>query len=169
MELFAYIGAALVALLVTVLPALAHKQHWNVIREDWRYPLRLVFGVLSEELGAVTVTYFIRGGNTVINGSTTGPTTSQAAQLVKQAAVVVFGVVADIQALFTHNWGLDLSAGTFYEPEIIWEPISTTGNTAWPLITFWRVNSNVVSVNKLVSDTAVTGLVTLRKPHSTGM
>lgn len=169
MELFIYIGAALVALLVTVLPALAHKQHWNVIREDWRYPLRLVFGILSEELGAVTVTYYLRGGNTVINGSVTGPTTSQAAQLVKQAAVVVFGVVADIQALFTHNWGLDLSAGTFYEPEIIWEPISTTGNTAWPLITFWRVNSNVVSVNKLVSDTATTGLVTLRKPHSMGM
>jgi hypothetical protein len=116
---------------------------------------------------AVSVTYYIRGGNTVINGSATGPTTSQAAQLVKQAAVVVFGVVADVQALFTHNWGLDLSAGPFYEPEVLVEPISTT--TSWPLLTFWRVSSNVFSINKLVGDAATTAIVTLRKPHSIGM
>lgn len=162
-------GAALLLALLIASPALDKynlKPFGDWKPKPWR---SLLCDFWASEVGAVTVTYFIRGGNTVINGSTTGPTTSQAAQLVKQAAVVVFGVVADIQALFTHNWGLDLSAGTFYEPEIIWEPISTTGNTAWPLITFWRVNSNVVSVNKLVSDTATTGLVTLRKPHSTGM
>jgi hypothetical protein len=169
MELFAYIGAALVALLVTVLPALAHKQHWNVIREDWRYPLRLMFGVLSEELGVVTVTYYCRGGNTVINGSLTGPTTSQAAQLVKQAAIVEFSVVGDIAtALFTHNWGLDLSASQFGEPEILVEPISMA-TTAWPLFTFWRSGSNVVQINRPTTDLPTTILVTLRKPHSLGM
>ncbi len=45
-------GVGLVALLVMLLPALAHKQHWNVIREEWRYPFRLVVGVLQSELGA---------------------------------------------------------------------------------------------------------------------
>ena len=31
MELFTFTGVALIALLVMVLPALAHKQHWNCL------------------------------------------------------------------------------------------------------------------------------------------
>jgi hypothetical protein len=116
---------------------------------------------------AVSVTYYIRGGGIVINASTTPPTATQANQVMKQSAVCVFGIVDDIQALFTHNWGLDNSAGPFYEPEILVEPISTT--TSWPLLTFWRVSSNVFSINKLVGDAATTAIVTLRKPHSIGM
>jgi hypothetical protein len=167
MELFAYIGAALVALLVTVLPALAHKQHWNVIREDWRYPLRLVFGVLSEELGAVTVAYFVRGGGVVINNSQTPPTQTQAQQVMKQSAVCVFGTVDDVLALFTHNWGLDGSAAPWYEPEILVEPIST-GTTSWPMITFWRHTTNVLYVMKRAGDKETTVQITLRRPHSMG-
>lgn len=167
MELFAYIGAALVALLVTLLPALAHKHHWNVIRDEWRDPLRLLFGVLAEELGAVTVTYYIRNGSTVaIAGSTTGPTSSQAQQCNKMSAVVVFGVTADAQALFTHNWGLDRSAGFFAEPLMQIEPQSTT--TYWPLLTFDRTNTNVFKINKPATDAPTTLLVTLRLPWTPG-
>jgi hypothetical protein len=162
MELLNFTGAVLLALLVMVLPALAHKHHWTVIREDWRHPLRLLFGVLDETLGAVTVTYYVTASGVRIAGSTTGPTGAQAAQAQKQSAVVVFGVTADIQALFTHNWGLELSAGFYEEPEVLFEPISTT--TYWPLITFWRANSNVLSINKLGTDAPTTVMVTLRRP-----
>lgn len=167
MELFTFTGVALFALLVMVLPALAHKQHWNVIREDWRYPLRLIFGVLTSELGAVTVTYYIRGSMTQVNGSTTAPTAAQASQVQKQSAIIVFGTVDDILGLFTHNWGLDASAPTYQEPEVLMEPISF-GTTSWPLITFWRANTNVLQVMKRAGDKETTIMVTLRRPHSTG-
>ena len=52
---------------------------------------------------AVSVTYYVRGGGVVINGSTTVPTQTQAQQVMKQSAVCVFGIVDDVQALFTHN------------------------------------------------------------------
>jgi hypothetical protein len=163
-------GAALLLALLIASPALDKynlKPFGDWRPKPWRSLLR---GLWACEQGAVTVTYYIRGGNTVINGSTTGPTTAQAAQLVKQSAVVVFGVLADIQALFTHNWGLDLSAGPFYEPELAWEPISTDpGNSGYAMVTFLRVNSNVVSANKINGQVATTGVLTLRKPHSLGM
>ena len=116
---------------------------------------------------AVSVTYYIRGGAVVVNGSTTPPTATQAQQVMKQSAVCVFGVVGDIQALFTHNWGLDLSAGRFNEPEILCEPISF-GTTSWPLLTFWRAGSNVLSINRVAGDIATTVMITLRLPHSVG-
>ena len=167
MQLFTFIGAVLLALLVMLLPALAHKQHWNVIREDWRYPLRLVCGVLQGELGAVTVTYYARNsGGVTINGSATPPTGGQASQVYKQSALVVFGVTADAQALFTHNWGLDGSAPGYYEPEVSINPISTT--TYYPCLTFDFTNTNVVKVNKAATDMPTTLVVTLRRPHSVG-
>ena len=159
MELFTFTGVALFALLVMVLPALAHKQHWNVIREGWRDPLRLMFGILSEELGAVTVTYYI---DEQVAGSVTPPTGAMASTVTKQSAVVVFGVTADIQALFTHNWGMGASAGFYQQPQVLFEPISTT--TSWPCVTFWRTNSNVLSVNKVGTDGPTTVMVTLRRP-----
>lgn len=115
---------------------------------------------------AVSVTYYVRGSMTQVNGSTTAPTAAQASQVNKQSAVITFGVVADVQALFTHNWGLDGSAPGFFEPEIMFEPISS--GTSWPLITFWRANTNVLAVNKTVGDAATTVLVTLRRPYSAG-
>ena len=116
---------------------------------------------------AVTVTYYVRGGNTLINGSTTAPTGAQASQVQKQSAVVVFGVAGDIAtALFTHNWGLDTSAAGYFEPEVIVEPI--TNSTSWPALSFYRMNSNVLQVMRPVTDAATTVLVTLRRPHSAG-
>lgn len=116
---------------------------------------------------AVSVTYYIRGGPVTINGSTTAPTAQQAAQVQKQAAVIVWGTVDDTTALFTHNWGLDASAPGYYEPEVLFEPIST-GTTSWPLITFWRANTNVLVCGKRAGDKETTCLVTIRRPHSIG-
>lgn len=115
---------------------------------------------------AVTVTYFVRGGPVTINGSTTAPTATQASQVQKQAAVIVFGVTADAQALFTHNFGLDASAPTYREPEVLIDLISTT--TYWPLLTLDRTNTNVLAINKPASDAPTTIVVTIRRPHSTG-
>lgn len=115
---------------------------------------------------AVSITYYVRGGPVTINGSTTGPTTQQAQAVMKQSAVVVFGVTADAQALFTHNWGLDVSAPGYFEPEVFMEPISST--TSWPLVSFNRLNSNVLTVNKPATDGPTTILVTIRRPHSAG-
>ena len=116
---------------------------------------------------AVTVTYYVRGGNTLINGSTTAPTAAQASQVHKQSAVVVFGVAGDVaNALFTHNWGLDASAPGYLEPEVNAEPISST--TSFPMISFFRANTNVLQVMRVAGDTATTILVTLRRPHSIG-
>jgi hypothetical protein len=116
---------------------------------------------------AVSVTYYIRGANIAINGSTTPPTTSQGSLLNKQSAVVVWGTVDDTTALFTHNFGLDISGPNFFEPEVLFEPIST-GTTSWPLITFWRANTNVLVMGKRAGDKETTCLVTVRRPHSTG-
>jgi len=115
---------------------------------------------------AVSVTYYITGGGVTINGSTTAPTAPQASQVQKQSAVIVFGVVADALALFTHNWGLSASAPGYFEPEVMMEPISTT--TSWPLITFWRANTNVLQVMKPVGEAATTIMVKVRRPHSVG-
>lgn len=115
---------------------------------------------------AVSVTYYTRGVGVAINGSTTVITATQAQQVYKQSAVVVFGVTADIQARFTHNWGLDLSAPGFYEPEILVYQISD--NTAFPSLTFDVANTNVTLINKLGTNAPTTLVVTLRKPHSVG-
>ena len=112
---------------------------------------------------AVTVTYYARGGvGILINGSTTSPTTTQGSQLQKVSATCAFAATADVQALITHNMGLDASAPTYQEPEILWE--TTTTNTYTPSITFDRSNTNVVKVNKVATDAPVTLLVTIRRP-----
>lgn len=116
---------------------------------------------------AVSVTYYTRGPGIAINGSTTVITATQAQQVYKQSAIVVFGVVADVQARFTHNWGLDNSAPTFYEPEILVYQISDA-ITGAPSLTFDVANTNVVLINKVNTSKEVTVLVTLRRPHSVG-
>jgi hypothetical protein len=124
-------------------------------------------GAKGEEKMAVTVTYYVRGGNTLINGSTTAPTAAQASQVMKQSAVIVFGVAGDVaNALFTHNWGLDASAPTYNEPEIIMSPVSST--TSWPMISFYRANTNVLQVMRPAGDAPTTIVVQLRRPHSAG-
>jgi hypothetical protein len=169
MELFGsfYFGAALMALLI-MLPALVNIKpfgDWAPKRGPWRSTL---WDLLTSELGAITTTYYTRGGNTLINGSTTAITSAQASQVQKQVAVIVFGVTGDAQATFTHNWGLDGSAPGYREPEILYDLISTALTTYTPLITFDRTNTNAVLVNKPVTGDACAVVVTLRRPHSVG-
>ncbi len=115
---------------------------------------------------AVSVTYDIRGGNVTILNSTTPPTTTQAKRVLKQSAVVVFGVTADVQARFTHNWGLDISAPGMFEPEVIIQQLSDT--TAFPSLTIDWASTNVITINKAATNAPVTIVVTLRKPGSPG-
>jgi hypothetical protein len=160
-------GAVLVGLLASM-PALVQLEHWYRVWEFWHRGLRGAFwDFVGSELGAVTVSYFIRGPGVQINGSTTAPTATQAAQVYKQSAVVVFGVTSDAQALFTHNWGLDVSAPTFYEPELLMVAALSL-NTYQPAFTFDWTNSNVFIVNKAATDAPTKVLITLRRPHSLG-
>ena len=116
---------------------------------------------------AITTTYYSRGPGVALNGSTTPATAAQAQTLMKQSAVVVFGVTGDAQATFTHNWGFGLSAAAEREPEIFVDLVSTALTTYTPLLTFDRSNTNAVLVNKTGGD-ACTVVVTLRRPHSLG-
>ena len=168
MQLFGlfYFGAALTALLV-MLPALDKlniKPFGDWAPKPWRSMLR---DLVTSELGAITTTYYVRGGATLINGSLTPATAAQASQVAKQVAVIVFGVLGDAQATFTHNWGLDASAPTYREPEILYDLISSALTTYTALVTFDRSNTNCVLVNKTGGD-GITVVVTLRRPHSIG-
>jgi len=100
---------------------------------------------------AVTVSYFIRGGGVLINGSVTPPTKTQAQAVYVQKAQINFAD-SDTQALFTHNWGLDASAPTYFDPEILGPAVvgpAQTGQTWLPAFTFDFSNTNVLIVNKL--------------------
>lgn len=159
MELFNSIGAALV-LLLAILPALEFFNikpfgDWKPRRGPWLWDL------VRSELGAITVTYYARGGGVLINASTTAPTATQASQLQTQSAIVAFGATADAQARFTHNWGFDNSAPIYQQPQL--EFYQTLGGTYMPSITFDISNTNVVLINKAATDAPATIVVTLRK------
>jgi hypothetical protein len=161
---YTILGAALLVALLFASPALDmlnFKPFGDRRRGKWR---SLMWDLWASEVGAVSVTYYING--IPINGSTTAPTAIQASQAMKQSARVVFGVTADAQALFTHNWGLSASAPGYLEPEILVDLISTT--TYYPLLTFDRTNTNVLAINKPATDGPTTIVVTIRRPHSTG-
>ena len=133
----------------------------------------------ADQLGAVSTFYFARsgipGGGVLINGSATPPTAQQASQCPMMKVQIIWNI-ADTQATITHNWGLDASAVTYFDPEIIAECQNGSGTASgtWlPMLTFDRTNTNVILVNKLAGAAAVgnagTFLITLRRPHSTGM
>jgi len=120
---------------------------------------------------SVTVNYFIRGGVVIINGSTTPPTAQQASQVMKQTAQVIM-LDTDIQALFTHNWGLDASAPTYFEPEI-WcagaQGPAQPGGTWLPNFSFDLTNTNVAKINKIsFLGSGGTFMFTIRRPQSIG-
>lgn len=126
----------------------------------------------GSELGAVLTTYFMRsgipGGPTLINGSATPPTAIQATQCPKMVVQIIWNI-GDTQATITHNWGLDKSSPTYFDPEIIAECLNGSGTASgtWlPMLTFDRTNTNVILVNKLAGAAAVgnagTFLITLR-------
>jgi hypothetical protein len=120
---------------------------------------------------AVSVNYFIRGGNVLINGSSTPPTAIQASQVQKQVAQVVMAD-SDTQALFTHNWGLDASAPTYFEPEIFAsgnQGPAQAGGTWLPNFSFDLTNTNAIKINKLnFLGTGGTFMFTVRRPQSVG-
>jgi hypothetical protein len=115
---------------------------------------------------AVTVTYDIRGAGVALLNSATPPTATQAQQVYKQTALVVFGVTADVQARFTHNWGFDISAAGNFEPEVLITQLSTV--TGFPSLTIDYANTNAITINKVATDAPVTLVVTIRRPHSMG-
>ncbi len=120
---------------------------------------------------SVSVSYYIRGGQTAINGSATAPTAAQAFQVQMQKAVISFAD-SDVQALFTHNWGLDASSPTYFDPEawiVQFGAPAQAAATYFPCFTFDFANTNVVKINKLnFLGTGGTYLATLRRPHSLG-
>jgi len=165
MNYFTIYGAALLLALLIASPAL---DRWNFKPfGDWK-PRSRWRDFWASELGAVSVTYYTRAPGVAINGSLTPITAAQAQQCMKQSAIVVFGVTGDIAATFTHNWGLDISANTYIEPEIFQEFLSTALTTFQPLITWDRSNTNAVFINKPATADACTMRVTLRRPHSMG-
>lgn len=128
----------------------------------------------ASELGAVIPTlYFARsgipGGAVLLNGSATPPTSIQASQIpvLKVQMVMTDGV---IQGTITHNWGLDKSSPTYFDPEIWYVMQNSTdgapGATWLPVLTFDLTNTNVVLVNKIAGAAATptggTFLITLR-------
>ena len=148
MELMTFTGVALIALLVMVLPALAHKYHWTVIREDWRRPLKMFLGVLSEELG-VTIVYCWPGAGTGATGGATPPTAVQASQSPVQSAQVFFAD-GDTEAIIVHNKGLQKSFPAFLYPMILVDKALGAGadNSFRTQFTFGRANTNQVYMTK---------------------
>jgi ABC-type Fe3+-siderophore transport system permease subunit len=144
MQMFAILGAALLALLALSLPALAHKKHWNVMRDDWRYPGRVLFGILISELGASIL--YTTPPNTP---SATALTGAQAAQVKEQIAQITFAD-GDTQQVFTHNWQLPSSFPTFGLPFIqyYWLTQNASPTSFQTAFTFGITNTNSVTVNK---------------------
>ena len=170
MQLYTFIGAALVALLVTLLPALAHKQHRNLIREEWRYPLRLMFGVLTSELGTASILYTTPELGTP---TATAITAAVASKVVAQVAQVTFAD-GDLTIPFVHNWGgiMPASFPTWGFPEIqyYWLSQNASPTSFQTALTFGIANTNQVTINKTSVGTGSGGVVQviLRLPHSMG-
>ncbi len=155
MQLAIQFGVGLVALLVMLLPALAHKQHWNVIREEWRYPFRLVVGVLQSELGA-SILYT----TPPYTPSATALTAAQAKQTPTQLAQITFAD-GDTSQVFTHNWNLPASFPSWTLPEIsyYWLTQNASPTSFGTALTFGITNTNSVQVNKTSVGTGSGGVV----------
>lgn len=168
MEQLVTFGAVLLlSFLALALPALAHKEHWKLIRREWRAPLRILCGVWEEELGVVVISYlFPTGGN-----NTTPPTAAQAAQVPTQTAQVFFADT-DAQAVIVHNMQLGASAPFFLFPEvIITKSLGGASDTSFfTNFTFGLTNTNSITINKPVgTGTGGTYNVVIRRPHSVGL
>lgn len=163
-------GLALVSVLLALLGSEWMRFAWGDRRPaSWRFTWRAFW---VSELGAVSVLYYIRGGmGLLINGSATPPTAIQANQCHMQKAAISFADT-DTQALFTHNWGLDVSSPTYFDPEILGIAIqgpAQPAQTYLPAFTFDFSNTNVLKVNKLsFLGTGGTYLIGIRRPMSVG-
>lgn len=125
---------------------------------------------------AVGTQYYARsgvpGGPVLINGSVTPPTAIQASFIPRLTCKVVMNL-ADTQGTLTHNWGLDASAPTYFDPEVWYNTENGSGTAAgtWVVqLSFDLTNTNVVLVNKLAGAAGVgnagTFIITLRRPFS---
>ena len=162
------------ALIITGIITHLVFHQWGVFRTiRWRR-----FWACQVGAAVVATNYYARsgipGGLVLINGSSTPPTAIQASQLPTLKVQMVMPA-AIVQGTITHNWGLDASSSTYWDPEIFYEVqlLSDAGSGSYvPLLSFDRTNSNVVLVNKLASVgafvTAVTYLITLRRPVGPG-
>ncbi len=183
-------GVALVALLMLALPALAHRQHWTLIREDWRYPIRRLFGILTEELGSSIVynsniTYPPGCTTAAFAAGATAPTVAQviASQLPTQNAQIFWADV-DGAVTVTHNWGaagllgntnaLMLAAAAFIQVSLvkILGGVAATESSFATSFTFGLTgNTNsitITKVNTLGTGGGGTYQLTMRLPYSAG-
>lgn len=116
----------------------------------------------------------VPGGMVLLNGTATPPSAIQAAQIPRLTVTMVMNI-ADTQGTITHNWGLDTSAPTYFDPEV-WYTMQNGSGTAsgtWvPQLSFDLTNTNVVLANKIAGTAAVgnagTFIITLRRPWSPG-
>ena len=107
------------------------------------------------------IRYFARSGNGVlINDRETPPSAVEAAECPTIKALVGMAST-DVQALVTHNWGLDVSAPGYYDPQISF--VQFGDNTFAPSLTFDWSNTNVVMVNKMAGSFSIQIIVTLRR------
>lgn len=134
----------------------------------------------ASELGVVVTLYSgrsgIPGGGVLLNASNTPPTAIQASQLPRMDVLVAFAADTDTSATITHNWGLDASSPTYYDPEIVYRLLLTSGantGTYLPALTFDVTNTNLIIVRKLAGANGnvltASYLITLRRPVGPGM
>ncbi len=170
-------GAVLLGFLAIVasLTALLYSDR---LRDRLRSGARSILGELSaamrvrrlhscSELGTIAIVYSARNNNGLLVLANATPLTAiQASQVQKITGLLSFAV-GDGLALFTHNWGLDASSVSYYEPEIICVPASVAGGSFVPCITFGRISGNVFQIG-IPAGTAGTFEITARRPHSVG-
>ena len=166
MQQLLILGAVLV--LALLLPALAHREHRDVIRRSWADPLGLLRGLWLEEVGVVVITYLFPTGA----ANATPPTAIQASQVPTQTAQVFFADT-DAQAVVVHNMQLGPSAPFFLFPEIIMTKSLGGGSDSSfaTNFTFVLTNTNSITINKLSVGTGSGGTYNLviRRPHSIGL
>jgi hypothetical protein len=125
-------------------------------------------GPRKEKEKRMNTLYSVRGAGVTILASTTPPTATQAAAVQRISALVNL-LDADTGASITHNWGLDASAPSYYQPTIKWYVLmqGSIGGSFIPMITFDVTNTNVVKVYK--AGTVGSGcsiIVTIRRGDS---
>ena len=170
MNLTFLLGAALVALLASLLPALRHKAHWKFLKDFYgtRHVFRqLVRQLVYSELGTITTNYLMRGSGVAIRyTSVTPPTAIQASSLQVQKAILTWSAAGDPSATITHNWGLDVSAPEYCDPDLSYVLLADC--TVYPALSFTFANTNAVVVTKNAIIGACTVLVTLRRNSTEG-
>lgn len=164
MQLYAILGAGLMALLVMAWPALTQPQFRSHEHKRFMRPGGL-WDLVTSELG-VTITYLSQNGS---NNTTTPPTAAEASLLPMQAAQV-FWADTDTEAIVIHNWGSRLgpSFASFGFPVVVMNKLLGAVATSFRTdFTFGLASSSRVFITKPIgTGTGGTFLVSLFLPHS---